>query len=348
MNPTFIEAPPADECTENMNFETERQLLKQERQKKSVQIMTRCESEPLAKNPIKVISPASLISPSSDLVSSVDTLNKLIQLYCAFWDCNMIVNPMSELYFVIYLITMQYVENTKPNHEPLQITQSTDDNSSIANGIEKVADLLLEDDLGCSNLADSNEDEHSEELKKGCCSIKLKQSKTLGLFGSPHNCVYFACSVLEYQKDLLTNLDKPTLKLLAENHRIASFKPELSRFLNENYNFKSNQIQQMKQLSNAKYEYICISIFITNHGVSYFLINCIHIVGWTKAMYAFRWILIMLKTFHPRNRFEYFTSNETRFTKFFKTGRNIMPHQLGISLQRWVPEYKKCYPCTMT
>nr|XP_057913563.1 codanin-1 isoform X2 [Doryrhamphus excisus] len=42
-----------------------------------------------------------------------------------------------------------------------------------------------------------------------------------------HNCVYFAVKVLENQYQLLTHMDKCTLRLLAENERVASFSPHL-------------------------------------------------------------------------------------------------------------------------
>ncbi|XP_054652372.1 codanin-1 isoform X2 [Dunckerocampus dactyliophorus] len=42
-----------------------------------------------------------------------------------------------------------------------------------------------------------------------------------------HNCVYFAVKVLENQYQLLAHMDKCTLRLLAENERVASFCPNL-------------------------------------------------------------------------------------------------------------------------
>ncbi|XP_069392478.1 codanin-1 [Paralichthys olivaceus] len=42
-----------------------------------------------------------------------------------------------------------------------------------------------------------------------------------------HNCVYFAVKVLEKQFQLVAHLDKCTLRLLAENERMASFSPDL-------------------------------------------------------------------------------------------------------------------------
>ncbi|XP_041669241.1 codanin-1 isoform X2 [Cheilinus undulatus] len=48
-----------------------------------------------------------------------------------------------------------------------------------------------------------------------------------------HNCVYFAVKVLENQFQLVAHLDKCTLRLLAENERVASFSPDLRNRLTQ-------------------------------------------------------------------------------------------------------------------
>ncbi|KAF1534168.1 Codanin-1, partial [Eudyptula minor] len=54
-------------------------------------------------------------------------------------------------------------------------------------------------------------------------------------FRSVHNCVYFAVQVLDYQYEIISHLEKGTLKLLAENERIASFSPTLHERLRQAY-----------------------------------------------------------------------------------------------------------------
>ncbi|NXJ77575.1 CDAN1 protein, partial [Trogon melanurus] len=54
-------------------------------------------------------------------------------------------------------------------------------------------------------------------------------------FQSVHNCVYFAVQVLDYQYEIISRLEKGTLKLLAENERIASFSPTLHERLRQAY-----------------------------------------------------------------------------------------------------------------
>ncbi|XP_015275531.1 PREDICTED: codanin-1 [Gekko japonicus] len=50
-------------------------------------------------------------------------------------------------------------------------------------------------------------------------------------FCSVHNCVYFAVQVLDDQFEVVSHLEKGTLKLLAENERVASFSPDLHKRL---------------------------------------------------------------------------------------------------------------------
>ncbi|NWH48677.1 CDAN1 protein, partial [Fregata magnificens] len=54
-------------------------------------------------------------------------------------------------------------------------------------------------------------------------------------FRSVHNCVYFAVQVLDYQYEIISRLEKGTLKLLAENERVASFSPTLHERLRQAY-----------------------------------------------------------------------------------------------------------------
>ncbi|NWS72005.1 CDAN1 protein, partial [Crotophaga sulcirostris] len=54
-------------------------------------------------------------------------------------------------------------------------------------------------------------------------------------FRTVHNCVYFAVQVLDYQYEIISHLEKGTLKLLAENERIASFSPTLHERLRQAY-----------------------------------------------------------------------------------------------------------------
>ncbi|XP_075610502.1 codanin-1 isoform X1 [Balearica regulorum gibbericeps] len=64
---------------------------------------------------------------------------------------------------------------------------------------------------------------------------KSKDASGTHHFQSVHNCVYFAVQVLDYQYEIISRLEKGTLKLLAENERIASFSPTLHERLRQAY-----------------------------------------------------------------------------------------------------------------
>ncbi|XP_044521035.1 codanin-1 [Gracilinanus agilis] len=55
------------------------------------------------------------------------------------------------------------------------------------------------------------------------------------LFQNIHDCVFFAVQVLEHQFQVLSHLDKGTLKLLAENERLLCFSPTLQGRLRDAY-----------------------------------------------------------------------------------------------------------------
>ncbi|XP_019352135.1 codanin-1 isoform X3 [Alligator mississippiensis] len=77
----------------------------------------------------------------------------------------------------------------------------------------------------------SAEDGESDlEFNQGCKGAVERQH-----FHNVHNCVYFAVQVLDRQYELISHLEKGTLKLLAENERIASFSPHLHKRLRQAY-----------------------------------------------------------------------------------------------------------------
>ncbi|KAM6960671.1 codanin-1 [Aplochiton taeniatus] len=68
----------------------------------------------------------------------------------------------------------------------------------------------------------TNEEDEDKSIGLGKPDVLEK-----GYLRRVHNCVYFAVRVLENQFQLVAHLDKSTLRLLAENERVASFSPEL-------------------------------------------------------------------------------------------------------------------------
>nr|XP_033807255.1 codanin-1 isoform X2 [Geotrypetes seraphini] len=72
--------------------------------------------------------------------------------------------------------------------------------------------------------------EDSNEFPKECEDAVERQH-----FRSVHNCVYFAVQVLDYHFEIISHLEKGTLKLLAENERITAFSSCLHERLTRAY-----------------------------------------------------------------------------------------------------------------
>ncbi|XP_070698902.1 codanin-1 [Pempheris klunzingeri] len=67
---------------------------------------------------------------------------------------------------------------------------------------------------------------HDDDEQESLCAVNSDVLERCYL-RQVHNCVYFAVKVLENQFQLVSHLDKCTLRLLAENERVASFSPDL-------------------------------------------------------------------------------------------------------------------------
>ncbi|NXC50246.1 CDAN1 protein, partial [Penelope pileata] len=84
--------------------------------------------------------------------------------------------------------------------------------------------------LTSKGTSTSEEEESDLEVNEGSQDASGRQH-----FRSVHNCVYFAVQVLDYQYEIISHLEKGTLKFLAENERIASFSPTLHERLRQAY-----------------------------------------------------------------------------------------------------------------
>nr|XP_006135463.1 codanin-1 isoform X1 [Pelodiscus sinensis] len=87
--------------------------------------------------------------------------------------------------------------------------------------------LQLLTSKGTTTLEDG---ENDLEFSQGCKDAMERQH-----FRNVHNCVYFAVRVLDCQFAIISRLEKGTLKLLAENERIASFSPGFHESLMKAY-----------------------------------------------------------------------------------------------------------------
>ncbi|KAK0089388.1 hypothetical protein PV325_007546 [Microctonus aethiopoides] len=247
----------SESCTEvnkSKSFEDERELLKLQRQKQpTIASISDTASQDLVKSSI-VPKTSSPIIPTLELVENTDILNVLAKLYGGLLINNLIPNPMSELYFIISLITSQYKSD--------EVIDSTFMNKKSNGKLSDEAELLkeLKETMGCTDLIDDNSEENMESFVK-----KLEKKDDVLLrsesndendtqltddqhhyFTSPHNCVYFATTVLWNVKNILSVFDRPTLALLCENSLIKIFHSELYQFLNELYETKCLQSKNIK------------------------------------------------------------------------------------------------------
>ncbi|XP_058792806.1 codanin-1 [Phymastichus coffea] len=194
-NPQFVNVPPIDKPADNDSFQLERGLVKIERQRKPEIIsntnLTDEQSQPKCKillsTPKKSIS---TIIPDKTLVENIQALNLLAELYSGFLDNNLVFNPMTELYFLINLITSQYknvkvlsitnieqqlqhscVESMKNctydknellaskkvlNFDDLEENDALSSNDKINN--DSLCDNKSITELGCSSLIDDTDD----------------------------------------------------------------------------------------------------------------------------------------------------------------------------------------------
>ena len=238
VNPTFVEAPSTDKSQEEITFEAERNLLKLERKKQPLSA-TVPETSKVEQKLSKKSDKQQTVVPCLDLVENVESLNTLAVIYIGILDRNLMTNPMTELYFLVMLLTSQYKPST---------SKKLDDGSDESSSLE---DLI--DELGCAELNAGIRTESTErELIKRKEDIKDKllkddRKELPEYLGTAHNCVYFATMVMVNQKFLLSTLDRVTLKLLCENHQIATFQPDLQKYLNEIYTAKCSQANRVTQ-----------------------------------------------------------------------------------------------------
>jgi codanin-1 len=129
------------------------------------------------------------------LVSYPEELQVLADVYSCLMNCNLVLNIMTELYFVVGLLVIR-----------VPVRCGTDEFYSSQNGSSEKAN-------------------HS--LYHGTWNIKK-----CAYFTTVHNCVYFATSVLNQQRHILQLFDKSTLRIIADNRHILAFTPDLYDFIN--------------------------------------------------------------------------------------------------------------------
>ncbi|XP_021920484.1 codanin-1 isoform X2 [Zootermopsis nevadensis] len=185
----FCEQPV--ETSNSKNFEEERTLLRKER------LRQRCDKRHVTVSPTKVI--VSYINESivaePGLVSFLEQLQVLADVYSRLISSNLVLNIMAELCFVVSLLVVHVPAGCSTDEMRFSPTE-------------------------CSGNA-------VHHLDRGVWNMKK-----YAFFNTVHNCVYFAISVLNQQRQLLECFDKITLKMLADNRYFSTFMPDLCDFVN--------------------------------------------------------------------------------------------------------------------
>lgn len=205
-------------------------------------------------------------------MNNIVILDLLADLYSQLLDYNLVINPMSELYLIINLITAQYMASTKKlfpenfnglnnslnksehekiltlrkslNFDDLEGNQDFENESMDCNNLSNdISHLNIKDEVEKSVMNEKNKNDNFTEFNENDNKFIIKR-----YFESPHNCVYFAIKVLYNQKDFLKCLDRATLKLLCENNQISSFQNEFKVFLNSIYSVKCVETSKKKSL----------------------------------------------------------------------------------------------------
>jgi hypothetical protein len=301
-NPQFVNVSPIDKSIDNASFQIERKLVKKEREKnpdiitkatKATENVTNEQNLPnkILRNSHKVQQPYSIIIPDKVLVENIEVLNVLVVLYNGFLNYNLVINPMTEFYFIIQLITIQYKNNVpKQCFASSQITNLESYKTDINNDLDGIPSnlLILQESLNSDYLEEKNVKNIKYKIEniEQCIQsddkfYNLKQFEVNNEYithfkeennveesninkvcvkkylDTPHNCVYFSTQVLNYQKPFLKCLDRVTLRLLCENNQIVTFHPELCKYLNKIYNIKVTESNQIKDPINIGYVIKC-------------------------------------------------------------------------------------------
>jgi codanin-1 len=147
-------------------------------------------------SPAKVIGSyvSEFIVAEPSLVTCSEELQILADVYCQLMNCNLVLNVMAELCFVVSLLVVRVPVGC--GTDELHFSRTECDKKSIHNSDNEVWNV-----------------------------------KKFAYFNTVHNCVYFATSVLNQQRKILECFDKITLKMLADNRYISAFLPDLYDFI---------------------------------------------------------------------------------------------------------------------
>ncbi|KAF7988183.1 hypothetical protein HCN44_007677 [Aphidius gifuensis] len=236
-NPQFYSAEP----TENniASFETERELLKLERQRQ-IDVPITDTSNIEQKCLITQTKTSTIILAKIELVDEIKSLDILANIYGQLISNNLVPNPMSELYFIITLITSQF-KNT--------------DSHTNSDSFNK-----LKENMGCQEICDDKNIIINHENDRDKSTNETQYLSTI------HQCIYFATKVLASLKNLLTALDRTTIKLLSQNINVINFQSDLHDYLTKLYDekYKESRIFKQNEQQSTEQTNVCFHVETDN------------------------------------------------------------------------------------
>jgi codanin-1 len=138
-------------------------------------------------------------------------LESLAQLYSIILDMNLTTNILTEISFLINLLNAEIIDNL---------------NSVV------VVDLLIHEKTHQLHNTPTTATNSSVSTTGGDGIEKqFTYNDSQNVFKNFNNCVYFALETLNYQRYLLASLDASTIRVLLENERLLTLKPQLIEFL---------------------------------------------------------------------------------------------------------------------
>ncbi|XP_054259252.1 protein disks lost [Macrosteles quadrilineatus] len=272
------------EVKEQLNFDEERNLLKQKR----IQILKSSQDNPQTINPdtansqfeekqntsrqnnsicISISketsepnsnissSPQSVkfvtVDPDPNLVKNIDKILRLASIYSACLDANLVPNITSELYNVFNLLTAVYKSKVSESANSSKQSLSSNQTNELSSGSGSCKNLL-------QKLCLKEESQQTPSVSIGDEEMILPGYNNTKVFTSVHDCVMFSVCVLKRQINTLLCIDKSTLRLLIENTRLSAFLPDLVPHL--------VQIMETKEAQEACYNSSKPSSFLTENG----------------------------------------------------------------------------------
>lgn len=189
--------PSAPFCEQPVETSNNKNFEEERTLLRKERLRQRCGKNHVTLSPTKVVVSYinEFVVAEPGLVSCSEQLQVLADVYSRLISSNLVLNIMAELCFVVGLLVVRVPAGRRVDEihlSPAECSENT-----------------------------------IHHLDHGVWNVKK-----CAFFNTVHNCVYFAISVLNQQRQLLECFDKITLKMLADNRYISSFMPNLYDFIN--------------------------------------------------------------------------------------------------------------------